>query len=129
MRTKLLTMLTVLLSLFSTSLKAQETAYYWYVGQEDPANNSTITSTTGEQGWRLIQQPNSVTKDNPLFDTTDSSDEAIVGTASANWYIAFPADKSYRIFDSDHADQITMGNFYEYSRITFKDIEYIVYKG
>ena len=93
------------------------------------ANNSTITSTTGEQGWRLIQQPNSVTKDNPLFDTTDGNEEAIVGTMAANWYIAFPADKSYRIFDSDHEDQITAGNFYVYSYVTFNDVEYVVYKG
>lgn len=110
-------------------IKSNVTKYYWYVGQEDPTNNSTITSTTGAEGWRLIYQPNSVTKNNPLFDTTDSDEEAIVGTTSANWYIAFPADKSYRIFDSDHEDQITAGNFYEYSNITFNDVEYIVYKG
>ena len=35
MRTKLLTMFTVLLALFCTSLKAQETTYYWYIGNGD----------------------------------------------------------------------------------------------
>ena len=110
-------------------LKSGVTKYYWYVGQEDPANNQTVTYTTGEEGWRLIQQPSSVTKNNPLFDTIDSDEETIVGTKFANWYIAFPVDKSYRIFDSDHEDQITVGNFYIYSYVTFNDVEYVVYKG
>ena len=110
-------------------LKSGVTKYYWYVGQEDPANNQTVTYTTGEEGWRLIQQPSSVTKNNPLFDTIDSDEETIVGTKAANWYIAFPVDKSYRIFDSDHEDQITAGNFYVYSYVTFNDVEYVVYKG
>ena len=110
-------------------VKSGVTKYYWYVGQEDPTNNSTITSTTGAEGWRLIYQPSSVTKNNPLFDTTDSDEETIVGTKAANWYIAFPVDKSYRIFDSDHEDQITAGNFYVYSYVTFNDVEYVVYKG
>lgn len=107
-----------------------ETKYYWYVGQENPADNSTITSTIGSQGWRLIDDPNSVTKSNPLFDTTTSSDEAIVGTKSDYWYIALPADKSYKIYDSDYADQIAAGNFEKQSStVSFNKVNYTVYKG
>lgn len=100
--------------------------YYWYVGQENPADNSTITSTVGAEGWRLIEDPNSVTKSNPLFNTT----EAIVGTKPDYWYIALPADKSYKIYDSDHADQIAEGNFEKQSStVSFNNVNYTVYKG
>lgn len=109
---------------------AEKTKYYWYVGQENPADNSTITATIGSQGWRLIDNPNSVTKSNPLFDTTTSSEEAIVGTKSDYWYIALPADKSYKIYDSDYADQIAAGNFEKQSStVSFNKVNYTVYKG
>lgn len=104
--------------------------YYWYVGQTDPASNSTITSTVGAEGWRLISNPNTVSQSNPLFDTTTSSDEAIVGTKSDYWYIALPADKSYKIYDSDYADQIAAGNFEKQSStVSFNNVNYTVYKG
>ena len=104
--------------------------YYWYVGQENPADNSTITSTVGAEGWRLIDNPNTVSQSNPLFDTTTSSDEAIVGTKSDYWYIALPADKSYKIYDSDYADQIAAGNFEKQSStVSFNNVNYTVYKG
>ena len=102
--------------------------YYWYVGQTNPASNSTITSTVGAEGWRLISGPNSVSKSNPLFDTT-TSDDKIVGTKRDYWYVAVPADKSYKIYDSDYADQIAVGNFEKQSStISFNNVNYTVYK-
>lgn len=67
MRTKLLTMFTVLLALFSTSLKAQETTYYWYVGNDEEiafgdiyklADNVMSNSETIEENidWTKAQQ-------------------------------------------------------------------------
>ena len=104
--------------------------YYWYVGQTNPASNSAITSTVGAEGWRLIDNPNTVSQSNPLFDTTTSSEEAIVGTKSDYWYIALPADKSYKIYDSDYADQIAAGNFEKQSStVSFNNVNYTVYKG
>ena len=104
------------------------TKYYWYVGQTNPASNSTITSTVGAEGWRLISGPNSVSKSNPLFDTT-TSDDKIVGTKRDYWYVAVPADKSYKIYDSDYADQIAVGNFEKQSStISFNNVNYTVYK-
>lgn len=104
--------------------------YYWYAGQVSPESNSTITSTVGAEGWRLIGNPDTVSKSNPLFDTTTSSEEAIVGTKSDYWYIALPADKSYKIYDSDYADQIAAGNFEKQSStVSFNNVNYTVYKG
>lgn len=109
---------------------AEKTKYYWYVGQENPASNSTITSTVGAEGWRLISNPSAVTKSNPLFDTTTTSDDRIVGTSKTYWFIALPADKSYKIYDSDYADQIAAGNFEKQSStVSFNNIKYTVYKG
>ena len=104
--------------------------YYWYVGQENPASNSTITSTVGAEGWRLIDDPNTVTKSKPLFDTTTTSDDRITGTKRDYWYVAVPEDKSYKIYDSDYVDQITAGNFEKQSStISFNNVNYTVYKG
>ena len=106
------------------------TKYYWYAGQTNPANNSTITSTVGTQGWRLISNPNTVSQSNPLFDTTTGSANAIVGTSSNYWFIALPADKSYKIYDSDYVDQIALGNFKKQSStVSFNGVNYNVYKG
>lgn len=110
--------------------ETQGTTYYWYVGQENPADNSTITSTVGAEGWRLIDNPNTVSQSNPLFDTTTTSDDRIVGTSKTYWFIALPADKSYKIYDSDYADQIAAGNFEKQSStVSFNNVKYTVYKG
>ena len=109
---------------------AEKTKYYWYVGQTNPASNSTITSTVGAEGWRLISNPNTVSQSNPLFDTTASSENAIVGTSKNYWFIALPADKSYKIYDSDYVDQIALGNFKKQSStVSFNGVNYNVYKG
>lgn len=107
-----------------------EKKYYWYVGQENPASNTTITSTVGAEGWRLIDNPNTVSQSNPLFDTTTTSDDRIVGTSKTYWFIALPADKSYKIYDSDYVDQIAAGNFEKQSStVSFNNVNYTVYKG
>ena len=108
----------------------EQTKYYWYVGQTDPTSNSTITSTVGAEGWRFIDNPNTVSQSNPLFDTTTTSDDRIVGTSKTYWFIALPADKSYKIYDSDYADQIAAGNFEKQSStVSFNNVKYTVYKG
>jgi hypothetical protein len=107
-----------------------KTKYYWYVGQTNPVSNSIITSTVGAEGWRLIDNPNTVSQSDPLFDTTTSSEEAIVGTSRTYWFIALPADKSYKIYDSDYEDQIAAGNFEKQSSaVSFNNVNYTVYKG
>ena len=109
---------------------AEKTKYYWYAGQTNPASNSTITSTVGAEGWRLISNPNTVSQSNPLFDTTTTSDDRIVGTSKNHWFIALPADKSYKIYDSDYEDQIVAGNFEKQSStVSFNGVNYNVYKG
>lgn len=106
----------------------EATKYYWYVGQSNPASNSTITTTTGEQGWRLITEIDKVSQSNPVFDTTVSSDERIVGSSKTYWFIALP--KSLKIYDSDYVDQISAGNFtIESSSLLFNGVNYTVYKG
>lgn len=114
----------------TVTVAAQATKYYWYAGQINPANYSTITSTVGTPGWRLISNPNTVSQSNPLFDTTTGSANAIVGTSSNYWFIALPADKSYKIYDSDYVDQIALGNFKKQSStVSFNGVNYNVYKG
>lgn len=109
---------------------AEKTKYYWYVGQENPADNSTITSTVGAEGWRLISEPSKVSQSNPIFDTAFKSTDVVTGTGFANWYVALPVDKSYKIYDSDYADQVAAGNFEKQSAtVLFNGVNYTVYKG
>ena len=121
--------ITAVIAIIKQNAEASPT-YYWYAGQTNPASNSTITSTVGAEGWRLIDNPNTVSQSNPLFDTTTTSDDRIVGTSKNYWFIALPADKSYKIYDSDYEDQIAVGNFEKQSStVTFNNVKYNVYKG
>ena len=64
--------ITAVIAIIKQNAEANPT-YYWYAGQTNPASNSTITSTVGAEGWRLIDNPNTVSQSNPLFDTTSGS--------------------------------------------------------
>mgnify|MGYP002514884327 CR=1 FL=1 len=53
---------------------AEKTRYYWYVGQENPANMTSISpivTENGVTGWRLIDTSKSYTFGNPIY-TSDA---------------------------------------------------------
>ena len=121
--------ITAVIAIIKQNAEANPT-YYWYVGQTNPTEMTTITSTVGAQGWRLISEPSKVSQSNPIFDTAFKSTDVVTGTGFANWYIALPVDKSYKIYDSDYADQVAVGNFEKQSAtVLFNGINYTVYKG
>ena len=66
--------------------------YYWYVGQTDPSNMSSITpvvSDTSSPGWRLIGSTiGSYSMSNPLWDGAENS--IITGQSKAITYVALP---------------------------------------
>ena len=121
--------ITAVIAIIKQNAEANPT-YYWYVGQTNPASNSTITSIVGTPGWRLISEPSKVSQSNPIFDTAFKSTDVVTGTGFANWYVALPVDKSYKIYDSDYEDQVAAGNFEKQSAtVLFNGVNYTVYKG
>ena len=90
MRTKLLTMLTVLLSLFSTSLKAQETAYYWYVGTSMPTELNGAVNNPETDKWVEIGSDLSIVK----YITIDTSDKPDYSFPA--WYVLMPTSLEFK---------------------------------
>ena len=98
MRTKLLTMFAVLLALFCTSLEAQETTYYWYIGNGDEiafgdiyklAENVMSNNETLEENidWTKAQQ---VTSFESLGYTTSGTKITMNKTGVNNIFILCP---------------------------------------
>ena len=123
MRTKLLTMLTVLLALFSTSLKAQETTYYWYLGwdTEDWWNNlDKLTSTDNFNVTYTNEMPNT-------YNATNGEAYALKGTREDNYLaLVIPADWPCPTLYSSGKDG-TYGIGSDSKSVTIDGVEYKLY--
>ncbi|MBR2016911.1 MAG: hypothetical protein IKA00_06400 [Prevotella sp.] len=106
--------------------------YYWYVGQENPANMTSISPIVDDNtspGWRLIGTTiPTYTFDNPLY---NASVNPIVSNPSKNdyWYIALPENSSLSVYDSDDVNQLTNGNWTkESTQFSNNNTKYNIYK-
>ena len=121
MRTKLLTMLTVLLALFSTSLKAQETTtYYWYVGWTLPTSLEDLKALAVESE---SSHGGSITEISSEKLLTNSSE--IRNSSNAHYYVVIPV--GYDIYDATLPNTpITNNSFTEVTDIVIANHE--IYK-
>lgn len=75
--------------------------YYWYVGQENPANMTSIspivTDNTSE-GWRLTGNSLNATYN---YDTVINP---ITGSSKAVWYFALPENTGLGVFDAQNTN-------------------------
>ena len=106
--------------------------YYWYVGQENPANMTSISPIVDDNtspGWRLIGTTiPTYTFNNPLY---NASVNPIVSNPSKNdyWYIALPENSSLSVYDSDDVNQLTNGNWTkESTQFSNNNTKYNIYK-
>ena len=106
--------------------------YYWYVGQENPAEMesiSPIVTDNSSPGWRYIGTTiPTYTFNNPLY---NASVNPIVSNPSKNdyWYIALPENSSLSVYDSFDGNQLTNGNWTkESSQFSDNNTKYNIYK-
>ena len=109
-----------------------EKKYYWYVGQENPANMTSISPIVDDNtspGWRLIGTTiPTYTFDNPLY---NASVNPIVSNPSKNdyWYVGLPSNSSLSIYNSLKGDEILSGNWTKESTdLNLGNVKYNVYK-
>ena len=113
-------MLTVLLSLFSTSLKAQETAYYWYVGWTLPTSLEELKTLAVESE---SSHGGSITEISSEKLLTNSSE--IRNSSNAHYYVVIPV--GYDIYDATLPNTpITNNSFTEVTDIVIANHE--IYK-
>lgn len=109
-----------------------EKKYYWYVGQENPANMTSISPIVDDNsspGWRLIGTTiPTYTFDNPLY---NADINPIVSNPSKNdyWYVGLPSNSSLSIYNSLKGDEILSGNWTKESTdLNLGNVKYNVYK-
>lgn len=106
-----------------------ETKYYWYVGTENPANMTSISSTVNDNtspGWRLIGTTvPTYDKSNPLW----NSDKGMIlfGDTKVTAYLAIPsANIKYR--NDITGEDITSDGWEPLSPKTINNVNYNLYK-
>ena len=104
--------------------------YYWYVGQTNPANMTTIDPIVNDMtspGWRLIGTSiPTYSSSNKLFNA-DSGNIITTGTSLATQYIAIPASSSACPRDGAGNDASTVDMYTREANITINGILYKVY--
>jgi len=101
---------------------AQPTTYYWYVGQSNPAEMTTISpivTDTTSPGWRLTGNSLTATYN------YDSSANPITGASKAEWYFALPENSGLGVFDAQNTNY-AIGN--PISTVTFNTVKYNIWK-
>ena len=78
-----------------------EKKYYWYVGQENPANMTSISPIVGEDvsngvGFRLLDMDKTYSVTNKLYDGLNNP---IEGEKSTTWYIMLPKESGLKFYD------------------------------
>lgn len=106
-----------------------EAKYYWYVGTENPANMTSISSTVNDNtspGWRLIGTTvPTYDKSNPLW----NSDKGMIlfGDTKVTAYLAIPsANIKYR--NDITGEDITSDGWEPLSPKTINNVNYNLYK-
>ena len=80
---------------------AEKTKYYWYVGQENPANMTSISPIVGEDvsngvGFRLLDMNKTYSATNKLYDGLNNP---IEGDKSITWYVLLPTTSKLKFYD------------------------------
>ena len=75
--------------------------YYWYVGQENPAEMTSIFPIVGDAvsngvGFRVLDITKTYSASNKLYDGINNP---IEGDKSATWYIMLPATSNLKFYD------------------------------
>ena len=101
--------------------QAQQTADYWYAGQDHPSENSTIVTDNSSPGWRLTGTTldadyEFITTDNNIKDNP---------TRREPWYIALPVNTQYHLYDD--VDAVVEEDYASDDTIEFNGITYKVY--
>ncbi|MBR1468488.1 MAG: hypothetical protein IJ605_00005 [Prevotella sp.] len=92
--------------------------YYWYVGQTDPKDNSTIVTENGVPGWRKTGTSLTATY------YYDSTSNPISDSANAIWYFAIPENSGLGVFDAQNTNYATGTPV---STLTFNNVKYNVW--
>ena len=108
---------------------AEKTKYYWYVGQENPANMTSISPVVSDNtspGWRLIGTSiPTYSASNKLFD--DSNNRISLG-GRVEWYVAIPTKSSAIVRDGLGNDGTQVAICIKQSNVTINGVEYKVFK-
>lgn len=80
---------------------AEKTKYYWYVGQTNPAEMTTIEPKVGDAvsngvGFRTLDMSKTYSASNKLYDGINNP---IEGYKSATWYILLPTTSKLKFYD------------------------------
>lgn len=109
---------------------AEKTKYYWYVGQENPANMTSISPVVSDNtspGWRLIGTSiPSYSASNMLWN--ENKGIIVTGTSLAKQYVAIPAKSSACPRDGFGADASTVDIYTKLNNVTIGGVEYKVYE-
>ena len=79
----------------------EQTKYYWYVGQENPENMTSISPIVGEDvsngvGFRILDMNKTYSATNKLYDGLNNP---IEGEKSITWYIMLPKESGLKFYD------------------------------
>jgi len=107
----------------------EQTKYYWYVGQENPANMTSISPIVTDNtspGWRLIGTTvPTYDKSNPLWNSDKG--EILFGDTKVTVYLAIPsANIKYR--NDITGEDITSDGWEPLSPKTINNVNYNLYK-
>ena len=81
--------------------ETQDVKYYWYVGQENPAEMTKIEPKVGDAvsngvGFRTLDMSKTYSASNKLYDGINNP---IEGDKSATWYILLPTTSKLKFYD------------------------------
>lgn len=115
--------ITAVIAIIKQNAEANPT-YYWYVGQENPANMTSISPVVTDNtspGWRLIGTSiPTYSASNPLWNADDIN---ITFTDRNIYYIAVPnaSIKIYNVANGSVMDSFTT------SEVTINGVKYTIY--
>ena len=107
-----------------------EKKYYWYVGQENPANMTSISPIVTDNtspGWRLIGTTiPTYSVSNMLWN--ENKGAIVTGESLAKQYVAIPAKSSACPRDGAGNDASTVDIYTKLNNVTISGVEYKVYE-
>lgn len=106
------------------TVNAESKTYYWYVGQDNPANMTSISPIVTENavtGWRETGSSLTATYE------YNSTDYPISSNPSQNsmWYYALPENTGLGAFDAQNENYAVN----PISSVTINDVKYNIYEG
>ena len=106
----------------------EQTKYYWYVGQENPASMTSISPiVTSGLGWRYIGETlPTYSSSNKLYDGTTI--EWDLDNGQYYWYLMIPVKCNALPRDGAGTDASTVGICEKQGTKTISGVEYQIYK-